>query len=173
MFSSIANVFRSKNRSIFLGEVFVNERNKLVRLLEFDLNDENKPEQLEEWVKNLLEIPMLSQSEHVESGALILDVAVRKYRLGTDFALYCDPVIPILWRPSISIDMRIREYDSNNTLGEYSISRVLGWREYFRRAFSFSSMFRFGSLFNSNDLKHLLAMSLLDGLVLAKRQEKS
>ena len=96
MFSSIANVFRSKNRSIFLGEVFVSERNKLVRLLEFDLNDENKPEQLEEWVKNLLEIPMLSQSEHVESGALILDVAVRKYRLGTDFALYCDPVIPIL-----------------------------------------------------------------------------
>jgi hypothetical protein len=173
MLSSIVNKFSSRKKPIILGEIFVNGQSQFTKFLEFQSNDESAPERLKEWVRDLLEIPVLSQDQCVEDDSLILDVAVRKYRFGTDLALYSEPLMPLFWRPRINLDLRIREYKTNKTLGECSVKNSMGWGEYIRRVFSLKSMFGLGSSFDSNDLRRLLAKSLLDGLVWAKRQVKS
>ncbi len=170
MLTSIFNkLFSKKKRPILLGDTYVNGRSDFKRFLEFNSNGENSPEELTKWIKDLLDIPVLCQEKDVNNESLILDVAVRKYQAGTDFGLYVNPLIPIFWRPSINVDIRIREYNTNKTIGEYSIKKVMGWGVYFRRVLSLRSILRLRSTFTSEDLKLLLAKSLKDGLIWAKK----
>ncbi len=170
MLTSIFNkIFSKKKRPILLGDIYVNGRSNLKEFLEFNFNGENSPEELTEWIKDLLDIPVLCQEKDVNNESLILDIAVRKYQVGTDLGIYANPFIPIFWRPSINVDIRIREYNTNKTIGEHSIKKVMGWGVCFRRVLFFNLILGLGRTFTSEDLKLLLAKSLRDGLIWAKK----
>ena len=173
MFSSLFNKFKpSKKRPVLIGDIYVNGRSDFKRFLEFNSDGENSPEELKAWIKDLLEIPMLDESQDIDYDSLILDVAVRKYQAGTDIALYSYPFIPVLWRPSIHIDVRLRDYNTNKTIGEYTVKKIMGWGEFFNRTFSFRSFFSLKGTFTPDDLKELLAKALMDALVWATKLKK-
>ena len=160
----------SSKQPIYLGDIYVNGRSDFKRFLEFNSDAENSPGDLKQWICELLEIPLLNQSDGVSREALVLDIAVRKYQAGSDMAFYCEPFIPIFWRPSINIDIRLRDFKTNNTIGEHSVKKIMGWTEFFNKVLSFRNMFKVGSTFSSEDLKFLLASALMDGLAWARKR---
>ena len=174
MLSSIIDKFiPTRKRPVLLGDIYVNGGSDFKKFLEFDSNGENAPEDLKRWIGDFLETAVLSQTQDIDFEFLILDVAVREYRAGTDLGLYADPFIPVLWRPSIKIDVRLRDHKNNSTIGEHSVKQTMGWGEYFSRILSLHAAFRPGSAFTPEDLKLLLAKALMDVLIWAKKRTGS
>lgn len=174
MLSSIIDKFKPiKKRPVLLGDIYVNGRSDFKKFLEFNSNGENSPEDLKRWIGDLLETPVLSQTQDIDFEPLILDVAIRRYQAGTDLGLYSDPFIPILWRPRIKVDVRLRDHKNNSTIGEHSVKQAMGWGEYFSRILSLRAAFRPGSAFTPEDLKLLLAKALMDALVWAQKRTDS
>jgi len=174
MFSHIMKkLWPIKNRPILLGDIYVNGRSDFKRFLEFNSNGENSPEDLKQWIKELLEIPILYEHKNIPNDCLILDVAVRKYQAGTDAGLYINQFIPIIWRPSIKLEVRLRDFNTGKTLREHTTKKIMGWGEFFNRLFSLKSIFKMSNTFDSNDLKILLAKALMESLLWAKKETKS
>lgn len=175
MLSKVINKIRKKGSHavLFLGDVFVNPRSSLKAAIEWNRRGDNSPENLKDWISDLLELPKAEDVEHLPENSIILDVVVTKYQAGTDLALYADPLIPFMWRPSVKMKVRLRDGKTLKVLGEFSTKSIMSWREYFSRVFSIKSVFSFKSTFTSGDLKKLLAASLLKSLAWAKRHENS
>ncbi len=158
------------SRSLYLGEIFINPRSSAKAFMEYDIHGENSPEELRLWISELMELPLAKLQGEIPTDALILDVAVLKYQAGTDIGLYADPFIPLFWRPSVKLKVRLREHNRDRVLGEYATKKIITWSEYFNRFFSLRVLLNFKGAFSSNDLKHLLGLALLDALVWAKNK---
>jgi hypothetical protein len=175
MLSKFIGKIRKKKipRSLYLGDVFVNPRSEVKAVLEWNMNGENSSDELSRWIAVSLNLPEAKGTKPLPERALVLDVAVLKYQVGTDMALYSEPLIPIMWRPSVKMKVRLRDGSTLKTLGEHHTKSIMSWGEYFSRVISLKAIFSFRGTFSAEDLQKLLAESLVKCLVWTKKYENS
>lgn len=172
MLSNIINRFSSntKPKPLFLGRIVVNPRSQLKAFIEDSVDSPSPPTALQNWIATYLEIPSINDASDPIETALLLDIAVMKYQAGTDAMLQVDFLLPLLWRPSIWLKVRLREYPSDKILGEHSVKKIMPWRQFLGKAFSYKAIF-ISNLNYQDDLKQLLGLALLDALAWAKRKK--
>ncbi|GAB3376777.1 hypothetical protein NCG89_11135 [Spongiibacter taiwanensis] len=158
---------RSPKSKLYIGTIFVNERSKFKALIELDSYSQYTPNDLEQWIVDLLALPM-EPTEALDENAVVLDIAVTKYQVGTDIMLCSDPLIPLLWRPSVKTRVRLRRLRDGKVLGEFSAKSTMSWREFLSKAMSLKAWFLFKSSIQEEDIQRLLGKALLDSLQWAK-----
>lgn len=99
--------------------------------MEGSVNDKESKSALEKWISDFLDIPLAANFPDHEKNAVIVEFIVPEFLFGMDWALHSDPVIPIIWRPKITITLqaRYRRLIGTKKL-KYKVSKKSGWNEF-------------------------------------------
>lgn len=167
MFKSIREKFRKPCIPVYLGEVTIAPRSNFKRLLEFGWESNSTDEELRKWILELLEIPLFEDNATPENG-YIMDVIVTKYQCGSDAGMWSEPLLPLFWRPSVTIGGRLRTRDGK-VLCTCQAKKSMPWRQFILNTMNPLNWYRPRSAVNVNDMKMLLAQSLLEVLDVVKK----
>lgn len=150
------------NLPVYLGDIHVNSRSRIKSFFEDDQGKESSTDMLASWISDFLEMPFYKESKQAGADAILLDIAIRKYQFGSTVAFHSTPPLPIFWRPSIALDVRLRDAKSHKVLGEFSTQHVMSWSSYLGRIFSLRTLLSLRPAFQSRDIQAQMILALID-----------
>ena len=149
---------REKHR-VYLGALVVFPRTDIKR--HFELLGYFQTEDLYmELTQTLKEIFFLPPSQNIKEPSdtdLGLDVIVSEFQSGVAVVISLGDIgFPLFWRPKVTVSSRLYYLKSEKTKAIFSVTEKMQWCQYIKRLFSWHSLFRFKSLFDKNDMNHIL-----------------
>lgn len=156
---------------LFLGDLAVVPRSNFHQFLEDGWKSSETDTTLKEWIAKSLELPLQPQHAKHKDEFLALDVLVGGYAKGAcDFINIGSFGLPLIWRPYVKLNFRLREGHNKSVLGTHIVKKKMPWGEYFNNYFSTAKSFGLHRALNDDDLKHLVLLGLLEGVLWAKQQ---
>lgn len=159
----------TKTMPLLLGDIRVQKSSDLQSFLELNICGENSAEDMKSWICELLGLPLLSASESPPDEAMLLDIALSEYRVGSSFGLQMSPFLGFFWRPSVTIAVRLRDHKTNEVLVEHWITKRMNWGTALGRLLSPWVLLRVFRAFNPDDLTGVLRQALLSALQWSKK----
>ncbi|NRF16391.1 hypothetical protein [Vibrio coralliilyticus] len=159
--------FKSDKPNVYLGSLAVVSEDHFSKIESFfSFSDsalqDHMRRKLEE-VFCLSSKPSIQETKPTDIG---LDVVIVTLHGGDAFAIEWGPSgIPVFWRPKIKLVSRLYHLKSGKTIKTFKVSQSITWIEFTSKLFSLRGLFRFGSLYNNQDMELLLyqaSLKLLD-----------
>ena len=147
---------------VFLGDIAVAPRSGIKRYFEVGWTEEQTDEALRSWIAELLEMPIYRNGE-LTNKVYVLDIFVTHYQCGTDVGIWSNPMLPIFWRPSVTIAAKLRMAD-RNVLGTCRVTKSMSWWQTIRNIVNPTKWFILRSVASENDMKTVLAQGLVQVL---------
>lgn len=160
MFNSLLK--NKEKPRVFIGTLAVVPRTDIKRY--FEDNNSFKDTELDMTLhQNLVDIFSLPHAKNVTSPMttdLVLDVVIPKFQSGNILdASLGDIGFPVFWRPRITLTARLYSLTSQKTKSCFWVTEKMGWRQYFRRIFSWKVLFLLKPAYDQQDIELLLYQS--------------
>lgn len=152
-------LFKRPKARVFLGDLAVVPRSDTKRYFEdpgfYGVDDLDGG--LRERLNEIFSLPPKQEATDITSFDLGLDVVISKFQTGDYAGLVLeDFVLPLIWRPKITIASRLYFLESNETSASFSVTEKLKWAAYFRRMVSWRGLSPMKRTFGQQDMDKLL-----------------
>ncbi len=157
---------KRENESLYLGEVKVTPRLGIKRFFEFGWESEKIDDVIKGWIVGFIDFP---EAGDTKINGHILDIAVVKYQFGSDAALWSDPILPIFWRPSITIYGRLRT-SNGKVIKKGWVKKSMPWINFIKKVIfprGWEWIWR-SSPIQESDMKLLVGQCLIEVVEMAK-----
>ena len=152
-------LFRKERSRVFLGSITVAPRTDLKRFLDEPgwFGDSKLDVGLRNSLEELFALPPAADVEHPEDKDLGVDILVTNFQMGEAFFIGLGRYgMPVFWRPKVTVSSRLFYLRSGETKAAFSVTEKVKWRHFIKRLFNPRTWLWTGSMFDEQDLDHLL-----------------
>lgn len=152
----LKNIFKREKSRIYLGALVVVPRAGIKKNFDsWSLTGAVEPDvHLKETLNEIFCLPPSSSISDPLESDLIIDVLISDFQLGA--ALFSEVIIPIFWRPKITLVSRLYYFKSGKTKKTISVTEKMPWGQFIRRMLTMQGIIQLRSPFNNSDIETLL-----------------
>ncbi|MER2494895.1 hypothetical protein ABS858_02205 [Vibrio neptunius] len=159
--------FKSDKPNVYLGSLAVVSEDNLSKIESFfSFSGSSLQDHMRCKLEDIFCLTSITSIQETKPSDIGLDVVIVTLHGGDAFAIgWGTGSIPIFWRPKIKLVSRLYHLKSGKTIKTFKVSQSTTWREFASKLFSIRGLFRFGSLYNNQDMEVLLyqaSLKLLD-----------
>ena len=151
-------------KSVYLGSIEIVTIGMLQAVVEFITTGNLADEQLASWVSELVTLPPASAVAD-DTEYLRLDILIESYSQGSNFLV----TTPVLWRPAVTVVSRLVRCPEEKSVDSYRVKKKMDLSQFVSAVLSQIAFFKVRT-FDEDDLRHLLALALLETLDQARRR---
>lgn len=158
---------KAEKPDVYLGVVAVAPRSDFKRHLEswvFSNRPVNADDALRDEINEIFQLPLVSERQSNNATDLGIEIIVPKYQSGELFDVVQGDsmLIPIVWRPKLTIAGRLYTLQNQQTIHTETVSVKMSWGAFVNRVLSLRAFIPWEPLFDESDLKYLLNLACLE-----------
>ena len=153
-----------RNKTYYLGSIWINpdyfESNEgwLAKIF----GNENELIELKSEIAELISLIKVNERERITRNDRVIDFAIVSGSPGWFDDISLGFLYMILYsRPKVTIEARVCEFDTGNTIKEYEVKSVMPWRIWIKRSFSIWSMLSSSNKMRLYEYKLVLSLGLI------------
>ena len=156
--------FSSEKPNIYLGSLAVVNESNLSKIESFfSIADNSLQDHMRKKLEEIFCLHSVSSIAEPRKSDIGLDVVIVTLHGGDAFTVnFGTSGIPVFWRPKIKLVSRLYNVNQNKTIKTFSVSKSVTWREFIAKQFSIRGFFRWGPLYNNEDMETLLYQACLE-----------
>lgn len=156
--------FRTEKPNVYLGSLAVVNDSKLSKIESFfSITGCSLQDHMRKKLEEIFCLRSVSSNAEPRKSDVGLDVVIVTLHGGDAFTVnFGTAGIPMFWRPKIKLVSRLYNVNQNKTIKTFSVSKSVAWREFFAKQFSLRGLFRWGPLYNNEDMEILLYQACLE-----------
>jgi hypothetical protein len=157
------DLFKTEKPNVYLGSLAVVSAGKLANLENiFSLQGNSLHAHMRDKLEEIFCLHNVSSIKEIKSSDVGLDIVIVTLRGGDAFTVdWGNGGLPLFWRPKITLVSRLYNLHTQKTLKIFNVSQSVTWKAFFIKQFSFRGLFRWGSLYDKEDMEILLFIACL------------